>query len=345
MKVTVQRADIRKEKHIIIDLLRKSINPVYEEDRFDWLYQNSPNGSGRAWMAIDQTNDQCIGVAAAFPRNVTCGGQETTAWVLGDFCLDAQYRSLGPALRLQRACLSVLDMNEGAFCYDFPSASMTAVYKRLGFSVTGQMLRLAKPLRVDRKVKQIIKNPAAQRVVASVGNTLLKIASPRGASKKSLEVSIHPGFCDEEFTVLAQEQRGKFGLCLERSAEYLNWRYISNPLARHEIVTARRNGRLVGYIVWTRTGEDAAIIDLFGEDDSRMGMCLVAEIMNLALNCGLITVSVSMNESHPRLSLFCEMGFRLRDSVPLVIIPSKTFPHKLDPKLTGWYLMQGDRDS
>ena len=35
---------------------------------------------------------------------------------------------------------------------------MAAVYKRLGFSVTGKMLRLAKPLRVDRKVKEMIEN-------------------------------------------------------------------------------------------------------------------------------------------------------------------------------------------
>jgi hypothetical protein len=39
------------------------------------------------------------------------------------------------------------------------------------------------------------------------------------------------------------------------------------------------------------------------------------------------------------------MGFRLRDSIPVVVIPSNTFPHKIDQQLTGWYLMQGDRDS
>ena len=132
---------------------------------------------------------------------------------------------------------------------------------------------------------------------------------------------------------------------LDRSAEYLNWRYISNPLARHEIVTARRNGRLVGYVVWTRGGEDASIVDFFGEDDAGMARRLVAEIMALAQERGVMTLSVSMNEAHPWLSLFCEMGFRVRDSVPVVIIPSKTFPHKIDPQLTGWYLMQGDRDS
>ena len=222
---------------------------------------------------------------------------------------------------------------------------MVAVYKRLGFSVSGNILRLAKPLRVDRRVKQTIKSPGVQRVIASVGNALLKIASPRADADDSLELAVHTQPCGEEFTVLTQEHRGKFGLCLDRSAEYLNWRYISNPIARHEIVTARRNGRLVGYVVWTRGGEDACIVDFLGEEDSGMARRLIVEIATLAQHSGIMTLSVSLNESHPWLSLFCEMGFRLRDSVPVMIIPSKTFHHKIDPKLTGWYLMHGDRDS
>ena len=191
-------------------------------------------------------------------------------------------------------------------------------------------------MRVDRKVKEMVKNIAAQRVVSSVGNAPLKRASSRRDADESLEVAVHAQLCGEEFTVLAQEQRGKFGLCLDRSAEYLNWRYISNPLAHHEIVTARRNGRLVGYVVWTRGEEDASIVDFFGEDDAGMVRRLVAEIMALAQEQGVMTLSVSMNEAHPWLWLFREMGFRLRDSVPVVIIPSKTFPYKIDPQLTGW---------
>ncbi len=38
---------------------------------------------------------------------------------------------------------------------------MVAVYKRLGFSMTGKMLRLAMPLRVNRKVKEWIANPCS----------------------------------------------------------------------------------------------------------------------------------------------------------------------------------------
>jgi len=72
---------------------------------------------------------------------------------------------------------------------------------------------------------------------------------------------------------------------------------------------------------------------------------LVGEVTALTQARGVMTLSVSVNESHPWLSLFSEMGFHLRDSVPVVIIPSKAFAGNSNPQLAGWYLMQGDRDS
>jgi hypothetical protein len=344
MGINVRPANLEHDQHTLIETFARYLNPLSDGRRFYWLYLNGVHKPAQAWLAVDTGNSTC-GAAAAFPRRFYAGNDDVLGWVLGDFCLDPQYRSLGPALQLQRACLSMLENSDGTFCYDFPSASMVAVYKRLGFTAAGQMLRLAKPLRVDRKVKEMIKNRGAQRVAAAVGNTLLKIASPGATADEALEIAIQQGACGEEFTTLAEEQRGKHGICLQRSAAYLNWRYIENPLARHEIITARRDGRLVGYVVWNHAGEDASIVDLFGEEDRGIVRRLAAEVTALALKRGVMTISVSMNEAHPWRSLFSEMGFRLRDSAPIMIIPSKTFTHKIDPQLRGWYLMQGDRDS
>jgi hypothetical protein len=345
MAISIVRADLGSNRELIIEVLSRCLTDLSDGCRFDWLYANCPYGEACAWLVADETSGSAIGAAAAFPRRFYLAGNSIFGWVLGDFCLDPQYRSVGPALQLQRACFSVLEQNQGSFCYDFPNSSMLAVYKRLGFSVTEKMLRLAKPLRVDRKVREMVRNPAAQRVVASVGNTLLKVASSRAEVDETWEISLHQGPCDYEFTALAEEQREKFGICLERSAEYLNWRYVNNPLVRNEIITARKDGRLGGYAVWVHFGEDVSIVDLFGEADPGMVRSLIAEITALAQRRGVMTLSVLVNESHPWLSVFTEMGFRVRDSVPVVIIPSKTFAGKIDPRLTGWYLMQGDRDS
>ena len=204
MNLAIRRADFEADKELIISTLFASLTRFSDARRFSWLYENSPHGRASAWVAINTQDDTIVGVGTAFPRRIYVDRHDCLCWVLGDFCLDAAYRSLGPALQLQRACLGVTESNGGMFCYDFPSASMVAVYKRLGVEPTGRMLRLAKPLRVDRKVKEMIKNAAVERMVTSVCNALLKRASPRADADESLEVAIHTQLCGEEFTVLAR---------------------------------------------------------------------------------------------------------------------------------------------
>lgn len=312
---------------------------------FDWLYRENPHGKAHVWVGSDTKGNVAIGAAAAFPRRIYFDGQEALSWVLGDFFVDDQYRSLGPALRLQRACLEVTESNGGLFCYDFPSATMVAVYQRLGFAVTGKMLRLAKLLRVDRRVRETIAIPVAQRALTAVGNTLLKYAPTRVMPDQSLEIAVHEGPCDEEFSILAREQGGRLGICLQRSAEYLNWRYVNNPLARYEFITARRRGSLKGYAIWTQAGEDASVVDLFGENDPAIVKGLLAEICGHLTRCGVMTLSVWLNELHLWLSWCSEMGFRVRESAPVVCIPARSLGKAVNLSSKRWFLMQGDRDS
>jgi GNAT superfamily N-acetyltransferase len=344
MALTIAQAHLDTDRDLLIETVRRLLTPDSNGTRFDWLYNNCPHGAARGWLAIDQPRGKVFGMAAAFPRWFYVDNADVRFWVLGDFCLDSEYRSLGPALQLQRACLEVMAEDQRTLCYDFPSAGMLAVYKRLGFSIAGNMVRLARPLRVDRKVNAIIKNPAAQGLMSSVGNTLLRMCLPKGAAD-SVEISIQNGVCGEEFTALMHDQRGKFKVCLQRSAAYLNWRYVNNPLASYEIVTVRRPGRLEGFAVLTIAGEDAAVVDLFGENNQAIVKSLLAGVVARVTDCGAMTLSIWLNESHPWFRWCSEMGFRVRDSVPVVSLPGLSFGDAVDMRRANWFLMQGDRES
>src|SRR2546430_17525832 len=51
---------------------------------------------------------------------------------------------------------------------------MMAIYHRLGSISSAQMIRMAKPPRVDRKIGEKVKLRGAARGLSSVGNRLLK---------------------------------------------------------------------------------------------------------------------------------------------------------------------------
>lgn len=345
MGIKITQSDLDSQRDLVIESLYRFLTPQSDARRFDWLYTSNVSGAAKAWLAIDEQQGRVVGMAAAFPRRFYFGGSEIVTWVLGDFCLDVPYRSLGPALQLQRACLEGTAANSETFCYDFPSASMGAVYKRLGILVTGKMLRLAKLLRVDRKVRQIVKFPLADRAVATVGNMFLKALPRPHPTDSSVELSLHQGLYDEDFSNLAKRLRGRFDVCIQRSTEYLNWRYVRNPLAVHECITARRDGQLVGYAVFSQEGQDAMLVDLFGEEDPMVTKGLVNDVADRMAKRGVMTLSVWLSDGHPWLSLYTDMGFRVRDSAPIVWVPSPSFANTVDLRTAKWFLMQGDRDS
>jgi hypothetical protein len=209
MTIFLRPADLESDRDLIVQHLARNLNPLSDGRRFDWLYRNNPHGKARVWMAFDTASQAVVGTAAAFPRRLYVGDRQAVGWVLGDFCIDEPYRTLGPALQLQRACLAAVDSEAVSFCYDFPSTGMMAIYKRLGISPCQHLLRLARPLRVDRKVREHIKPSVAAHGLTAAGNLMLRFFHHRPRAHRTSAIALHTGACGEEFSVIARELGGQ----------------------------------------------------------------------------------------------------------------------------------------
>ncbi len=344
-KVTIRRADLNMDREILIESLSRHLNPLADARRFDWLYKDNPHGEAQVWIAVDQGNGVVVGSAAAFPRRLYLGSREEIVWVLGDFCINSEYRSLGPAVELQRACIAAVDSGKVAFCYDFPSAGMMAVYKRLGFAPFAQVLRLARPLRIDRQIESVIKSPIITSGLAAVGNLLLATRAFQPLKNGNLTVAFHTGQFGEEFSNLARQIADRHGVCVQRSAEYLNWRYMANTTCASEIMTARRNGELLAYAVIQQNGKECIVADVFGIDSPAIVRSLIKEVVALCHARGVHSVSIPLVESHPWVTLFRGLGFRDRESKPMVLYSPNNDIGTQNLENRRWFIMYGDRDS
>ena len=344
--VTVCSANLNADRELLIDAFTRYLNPLYDARKFDWLYHENPHGEARAWIATDPGHNTIVGVAAAFPRRMYIDGHEECGWVLGDFCIHEQYRSLGPALQLQRACLDAVDTALLPFCFDFPSARMVAVYKRLRIDAREDMLRLAKPLRVDRKVTEVVHNHALAYSLSAVGNLMLALRDSSPTHTSAVTMSLHHDKCGEEFSELDREMSGQHRVAIQRSADYLNWRYLANPLYTCEILTARHHGALIAYAIFEQTDEDATLVDLFGIENPTVIRSLVEEMVVILRKRGVITLSAPILASHPWVALLQQMGFKTREACPLIVYGSPYFYAKYNAaKGLSWFFMSGDRDS
>ena len=179
MTVSVRRANLKSDRGELLDLLQTNLPYLPHAQYFDWLYHDNPEGPALTWVATEAGSPRLIGMAAAFPRRTYYLGSELRGYVLGDFCIVPEYRSLGLAITLQRTCLEGLSEQGARFVLDFPSDGMLAVYRRLRIQPDKTMIRYAKLLRADRKIAEHIALGGVADGLTVVANGILKFRGSR----------------------------------------------------------------------------------------------------------------------------------------------------------------------
>jgi GNAT superfamily N-acetyltransferase len=345
MTISVHPVESEAQSQQLIDTLQANLPHLPHARLFPWLYLRNPEGRALVWHATDPETHRIIGVAAAFPRRLYFRGEELRGYVLGDFCIDPAHRSLGLALALQRACLGGLSSAGTGFAVDFPSRTMLAIYKRLQIEVNASMIRYAKPLRADRKIAGRVPVPALARGITVAANAALRLRDVRVWRDADWTIAADPGPWGEEFTLAAREWSSSAGVCVARTAEYLNWRFREHPLQKYEMLTARQGSRLGGYLIHHSNGEDWTIADLFAETDAARS-ALLTEATGIARERGAHTVSVAWLATHPGTVLLEQNGFRARESSPVVLVPLPQPAQRLvEPEKDRWFLTSGDWES
>jgi len=185
---------------------------------------------------------------------------------------------------LQRATFAPVDDGELAFCYDCPPHEQgMAPFRRLGISTNRRVARYARLQRSRRELEKLL---GANVLASSLSYLADSFLMKRRLHRKNLgiDVAFHSRKFDEEFTRLDEEIGNQLGLRSRRGARELNWRYVEDPLNSYRTVTARRDGKLIGYAVLATRGEDAFVIDLLALNLSQVALPLLDMITEALKN-------------------------------------------------------------
>jgi len=346
MSIAIRLADLDSDRRVLIDLMLRYLTPRSDERKFDWLYRKNPDGPARVWVAIDTEREEIIGSGAAIPRRMYVDGREQMGCLLADFWIHPQYRSLGPAIQLQRACIEDFRAGRFALCYDFPQSNMEAVYKRLGISLSETLLRLSKPLHLDKQIERVVPVPLLRNALSALSNRMLAYSDRRRIRRCECTVALHEGSFGKEFSSLEQRVNARYGICVKRSAEFLNWRYRHHYFLRYEILAARCDSVLTAYVVYVDTGESGQIVDVFGVEDFSVLRQLILAAVTRFRERGKVAVSVQLLASHYWVALFESLGFYVRESFPLLAVGAVTdCRSNQSPKPARWFLTYGDIDT
>lgn len=341
MSVILRAGDLDVDAAPLLSLLRNELSSSVDQKRLDWLYRRNPQGEAKVWIASELESGKLLGAAAVFPRTLISSAGMNTGFVLGDFCVSADQRSLGLAIRLQRKCFESLQSGTFSGGYDLPSRTMLAVYKRLGIQEGGQFDRMVKLLRADEKVARKVKAKGVAKLLGTAANAALTLATGSLRLRSGAKVELLSGRCGEEFTKLAMNIGAKLGTCVERSAEFLNWRYTDHPQQKFEILTARQGRLLAGYAVLSQQASRVTIMDLLSLEAPEIRKDLIRAAIALSKSRKCESVQASILASHPYQAEMKSLGFHSRESSPVIFFDGG----KGDATNANWFLMEGDRES
>ncbi len=338
MAVYVREADLVEDGPLLADLARRYLSSNADQKRFRWLYQENPFGPAQAWIACDR-HEKAVGMAAVFPRNMYCNGTVISGCVLGDFCVSPEYRSLGPALQLQRACLNLAQSENFALAYDFPSTAMVGIYRHLGFQPACPSVRYVKPLKAEAYAHSLhVSLPGS---IAKTISHVLSLQNHRSSRRSEVEFALEDTACAAEYSQLAEKVGSSLGICTIRNAEYLNWRYRQHPHIKYEFLTARRAKELVAYCIFTQSSDETTIAEFFGDmSDESLMKDLLRKLAAVLRTRGAAMINLPLLSNDSRKRVLRKLGFWAREAVPVMC-----FGREANHGGSHMLLMHGDRES
>ena len=141
--------------------------------RLNWLYKDCPYGSVCTFLVKHDETNTVIGCGSFLPRAVYIDGRLVLAAMAMDFAVNKEHRVAGPALLIQRSIVNELYKRGCEFIFAYPNDHAITIFKRVGYNIVGNTSFWVKPLMVEYKLLNSLKNKFLSRVLGFVPDLIL----------------------------------------------------------------------------------------------------------------------------------------------------------------------------
>jgi len=307
--------------------------------RLDWLNIGNPAGKAIWLFAFEEKSNDIAGFISIMPRKLEYNGKSIKAGILGDFVVPNKYRVFGPGIKLPKIALQKSIEQGFDFLYTIPNEESIKVMKRAGLTDIGHVYYLTKPLSTYRYLAKKIPAHMA-RLLASLADIVLRVLS-RETYSMAEGIFEDTNVFDTSFDILWEKVRRQHqGLHGDHSTEYLNWRYLQNPLYDFHILTYRErvNRELLGFIVYTIKNGAIEIHDIVSLEEKFLSS-LFKQTVHIAREQKLHSIFLSIFEKHIWFEKLKSMlFFDTRYEMKLLVSNNFKFANK------QWSFFSGDRN-
>tara|TARA_R110002095_G_scaffold95372_1_gene83290 strand:+ start:2472 stop:3533 length:1062 start_codon:yes stop_codon:yes gene_type:complete len=286
---------------------------------FNWSHHQNPFGDNYCWLAREDTAGQLIGSTGLLTRRMCYEGKPFAVGQTESINIDKEHRSAQAALKLQRALISHIPETDFNFVYGMTDEA-AAIFKRCRYKEVGTFQHWVKPIRCEYKLKERIHSTVLRKSAASVIDLILRACSLESRTFLSHRNKVNfDAPIDERFeTLFADHSQGI--VMVERTREFLEWRFRHEPSTRFHIMTLENHKReLLGYLIYVlgesgRSGDYAAgIQDFFYRDLASLKQMLTA-FCHRSRELGLESIVINYFGREEVSKLLARFGFFQRHS-------------------------------
>ncbi len=319
--------------------------------RMRWLYEDQRATGVRTWLVKKDDTGEVVGCASVCPRTLHVDGRDVRAGLLSDFAIARAHRVAGPAITLQRALVADSAGLGMELLFGHPNRGAVPIFRRVGYEQVGDITTWTKPLRSAERLRAYLSPLLADTAALAVDRLLaandLRLRLAHGGWFREQELDR----ADNRFDALWERGKTDKPATIERTAEYLNWRYADFTTAQFRIfaISDRRGRRLRGYVVWRADRGAALASDVFWDGGDRVLRALLVRFACRMRRRGLQSVHlIVLGDASLAPCLRSSHFFPATpDPRPVIVHVSTSAPQHLRMLLgapSRWLLFDGDLD-
>ena len=268
----------RGDESAIAELARRVYPATVPEEyarAWQWKYLASPKGFS-CWVA--EADGRLVGHYASMILDATLQGQKLLISQVADAFVDPDWRGLGIFVSLGRKLLAELASRGVHISYGVPNQAAMPGHNRLSWVTIKRMPRYLAVLDQKKAIQQYT-GGTLKRVALRLGS----LATTHRAAKSDQHSLVPLSDGLRALETISRMYVLTTDFSIERTADYLDWRYSRSPLRRYRALVSEQYGAVSAVLVvgMTPTGTGQVVEFVVRPDRGPDGSRLLQNALSL----------------------------------------------------------------
>jgi hypothetical protein len=267
------------------------------QHRWEWL--QTPHGIGSIWIIAESESGDIVGHHGLLPIHLDYFGKTYLLGKTENTILHPRYSGTGIYFIFERRFLQEGRSRHDLLCTTFAHGTPGKIRRKLGYKAVGRYVTYTKVIKNTYLIKR-----AASLIEKEIPHGSLRLLFRGIAHLLSYPATLlfsKRGRIDKNITVEKVENidaiageldrfwdrnKNVFGITINRTSTFLQWRIFDNPYVNYEFLIATKQGKAVGYAITKPSpsdGDGGMIVDLVcdGHDEILFNTILDAAVKRL----------------------------------------------------------------